>query len=703
MGRPTIIRGCRRILHGGDYAPGNWGHDPAIIGEDRRLMRLAGCNTFTVGVFTWTDCEPADGVFVFDWLDRTLDRLAEDGHRAVLATPSGAKPAWLAARHPEVRRADAQGHRAPVGGRHNHCWTSPVYRARVLEVNRRLAERYGGHPALGLWHVSNELCWECMCELCLGAFRSWLRERHGSLEELNRCWWTSFWSHTFTDWGQIDPRDGSIDGLQLDWRRFKSWQAIDFFRHEAAPLRELSPTVPCTTNFMSLHPYMDYAAFAREVDVVADDQYPCYDAEHPDLPVRAAAVSFKHDLLRRYRPDQPFMLMECSVDAVPWARAFRPKPSSLHRAEMLQAVGHGAEGLLCFQWRKDRGGCEKLHGAIVDHAGHEGTRVFRGVAALGADLERLAPVLGSTLEAQVAVVYDPEAAWGFETSHGPRTRVAPGERPSLAPHGAVSAGPQTGVYLLTCLKHHRPFWELAIPVDGIGSQDALAGYRLVLAPHLWLLRPGVAEALRAYVAGGGTLIATYHSGIVDEHNRCLTGGWPGQGLMEVFGLWNEETEELPAGRSRTVRFTADAPPGLEGRLQVPDVCAICHARGAEVLATVEDGLAPGCAALTRHRYGKGQAWYLAVDLPADALLALYGHLAASLGISRLLTGPPQGGVGAQLRRGEQEEFLFLQNFAPAARQVHPAGAGWRPLLGDPGPAPGVHLAPASALVLHRSR
>jgi beta-galactosidase len=162
------------MLHGGDYNPDQWPEE--IWDEDMRLMKLAHCNTMTVSIFSWTKLEPEEGRFEFDWLDRVMDMLAENGAYAVLATPTGARPAWMSAKYPEVLRVRPDGGRNLHGRRHNHCFSSPVYRQKTRIINTALAERYKEHPALLLWHLSNEYGGECHCDHCRAAFTQWLQQ-----------------------------------------------------------------------------------------------------------------------------------------------------------------------------------------------------------------------------------------------------------------------------------------------------------------------------------------------------------------------------------------------------------------------------------------------------------------------------------------------------------------------------------------------
>ena len=680
--RPTLLPGLRELLHGGDYNPDQWLKYPAVLAEDERLLRLSGCNLLSVGVFSWTSYEPTEGRYQFEWLDRTMDMLAKVGARACLATPSAAKPAWLARRYPETRRVNRQGLREEHGHRHNHCWSSPVYREKVALVNRALAERYAGHPALGLWHIGNEYGGHCYCELCVAWFQRFLQEKYGSLAALNDAWWTAFWSHSFTSFEQIDPRDFSIDGMVVDFRAFLSHQIGDFLRWEMAPLRELSPGVPCTTNFMGLYGDNHYAALAQCVDFVADDQYPGYCAEDPELGRKAAAVSFKDDLYRCMKPDRPWMLMESCPDATQWQQPMRLKGPGLHQLEMLQALAHGAEGTCYFQWRKGRGGSEKLHGAVVDHQGSEHTRVFRAVAELSQKYAKLQPVIGSTVRARVALVYDWDVRWGFEASSGPPN--------------------QGDAYVRVAVDHYRAFWDRGIAVDVLASDADFSGYDLLVTPQLWLLKPGVVERLSSFVAGGGTWVATHLSGYVDQHNRMLLGGLPGAGLREVLGIWNEEFDALPKAAARRLRSVSDAPE-LPRDCSSHTVCELLHLRGARALAEYAEAFYAGMPAITVNAFGRGHAYYLGTELERPALDHFYGSLCSRLSITGALgtANPLPPGVTVQRRTTPNQELLFILCFTPQETRLELPEGRYLDLLGDREITGTLSLPPWTSTVLAR--
>ena len=650
---PPIIPGFSHLLHGGDWNPDQWLDQPQVIDEDFRLFALAGANALSLGIFSWTKLEPEEGRYDFVWMDRIMDRLANDGRKAILATPSGAKPAWMALKYPEIRRV-RDGKREPHYSRHNHCFTSPVYRAKVQAINIQLAERYAQHPALGAWHLSNEYSGDCQCTLCWAAFRTFVKTRHGDLAAVNRAWYSSFWSHTFTAWEEIDHLDTGMHGMVLDWRRFVSEQTIDFMRVESEPLRRQSPQVPITTNLMGTFQGLDYFRLGRAIDFSSWDSYPVwYRGDGRDAEV-ACEAGFHHDLMRMVGRGKPFMLMESTPSQVNWHSVSRPKPPGMHRVSSLQAVAHGSDSVCYFQWRKSRGSCEKFHGAVVDHVGHENTRVFRDVAALGASLKRLEAVVGLPVSSAAAVMYDWEVSWAIDSAQ---------------------MGRNTGKdYIPTCMAHYRPLWHRGISTDVIDQTCDLTPYRMLVAPMLHLLRPGFAERLQAWVASGGILITTYLTGMVDENDQCFLSGWPGP-LRQLLGIWTEEGDTPPDDASVPISTTAGGLTlGLRPAYVARQYCDLIHAEGAEVLATYAGEWYAGRPAITRHRVGLGEAWHVAVRGDEHLIEDIVGGLADRLSLERPLTGLPEGVVARQRGTGPTRH-VFVMNFSGKPQSIE-LGSGW---------------------------
>ena len=653
---------CPHFLHGGDYNPDQWIATPEIWREDMRLMKLSGCNAMSVGIFSWVALEPEEGKFTFYWLDRIMDLLAENGGYAVLATPSGARPAWLSQKYPEVLRVEADRHRILHGQRHNHCFTSPIYREKCQTINRKLADRYKDHPALLVWHISNEYGGACHCELCQQAFRAWLQNKYGSLAKLNHAWWAAFWSHTFTDWSQIEspsPRgETCTHGMDLDWRRFVTHQTIDFYKAEIAPLRELTPTVPITTNFMGVYDGLNYWPFAKEVDVAAWDNYPQWHAG--DDTALAQEIAFVHDINRCLKGGKPFMLMESTPSMTNWQPVAKLKRPGMHRLSSLQAVAHGADTVQYFQWRKSRGSAEKFHGAVVDHVGHENTRVFGDVAELGGILKKLDPVVGTTVRPEVGLIYDWETRWAISLFNGTNNRRK--------------------LYFETCLEHYKPFWQMSVPVDVIDQTCDFSSYKLLIAPMMYMLRPGVAERVEQFVRAGGTFVTTYLSGIADENDLVFLGGWPGGGLRKVLGIWAEEIDSLPEKDSNTVVPAADNPLGLQGPYRASDLCDLIHLEGATPLAAYGSDFYAARPALTVNPYGKGQAYYVASRNEPAFQRDFFRALSAQLNLKRVLQPDLPEGVTAQLRTDGKDHFVFLMNFNDGPKTVDLGGEEFRDML-----------------------
>lgn len=646
---PPINPKAPVLLHGGDYNPDQWTED--VWKEDMRLMKSAHCNAMSVGIFAWAALEPAEGEFDFSWLDRVMDMLADNDAYAVLATPSGARPAWLARTYPEVLRVRPDRGRNLFGRRHNHCLTSPVYREKTRLINSKLAERYADHPALLVWHVSNEYSGACHCSMCRAAFRQWLIEKYKTLDALNHAWWTAFWSHTYTDWDQIDPPseigETSVHGLNLDWKRFVTDQTIDFMLNEIAPLREHTPDIPVTTNFMGTFPGLNYWKMAPHLDVISWDSYPTW--HRGDDVALAADVAFVHDINRSLKGGKPFMLMESVPSATNWMPAAKLKRPGMHALSSLQAVAHGSDTVQYFQWRKSRGSAEKFHGAVVDHVGHEKTRVFQDVADLGKKLETLQDIVGATVRPDVAIVYDWENNWALNDAQGPRR----GDKG----------------YLDACKRHYRAFWDRGIPVDVIDMDQDFSRYRLLIAPMLYMLRPGVDARLAEFVENGGTLVTTYWSGIVDENDLCFLGGWPGGKLREIVGIWAEEIDALYEGDANAVVPAAGNPLGLTGEYAARDYCDLIHPEGAEVLATYKEDFYAGRPALTVNDYGDGQAYYVTSNNDDRFLSDFYGALAEKLQLLRSLDVALPSGVSAQLRSDGERTYVFVMNFNAEPTQL----------------------------------
>ncbi|MDD6033264.1 MAG: beta-galactosidase [Oscillospiraceae bacterium] len=631
------------FIHGGDYNPEQWLDRPDILARDIELMKEAHVNSVSVGIFAWSHLEPEEGVFQLDWLEEIIDRLYANGIYTVLATPSGARPLWMAHRYPEVLRMSRNLTRNRPGVRHNHCYTSPLYREKVRLIDTALAERFGHHPGVLVWHLSNELGGQCFCPLCQEAFRGWLKDRYGSLDALNKAWWTDFWSHRYSDWSEIEAPvpsgETSCHGLNLDWNRFVTHQTVDFARWERDTVKAAAPDLPVTTNHGESYESINYFKYKDVVDIVSWDSYPLWGRD-PDEREIGQNTAFAHDVIRSIKR-QPFMLMESAPSATNWQEVSRLRQPGIHMLASMQAVAHGACSVQYFQWRKSRGASEKFHGAVVDHYGGSDTRVFQEVKAVGERLEKLDALLDGCPRPKAAILYDWENGWAMNDAAGPR---------NLGMH-----------YLETVMAHHKAFWKLGVSTDVIDMECGLDGYRLVVAPMAYLLRAGIADKLRRFCEDGGIVLGTYWTGIVDETDLCFLGGTPGDGLGQLFGLRSEEIDGLYDGQYNLLRPLDGFLPREEYRLT--ELCELCKCSTAQPLALYGRDFYEGMPALTRNAFGKGTAYYLAARGEQALLDDLTALLCREAGIEPDLDADLPDGVSA-IRREGSVTAVFLQNYLP---------------------------------------
>lgn len=631
-----------KLLHGGDYNPEQWLDRPDILEKDIEYFKKAHINTVSVGIFSWAMLEPEEGKYEFGWLEAVINRLYDNGISVILATPSGARPKWLSDRYPEVLRVEADRHRNLFGGRHNHCYTSPVYREKISQLNRELARRFGKHPAVILWHISNELGGECHCPLCQAKFQEWLREKYGDINNLNEQWGTIFWSHRYNSFEQIEspsPRgEMALHALTLDWKRFVTKQTIEFVNVEKAAILAGGSDLPVTVNLMYDYDGLDYSKFADEIDIVSWDNYPTWHKEEEWK--TALDCGMQHDLMRSIQK-KPFLLMESCPSSTNWQSVSKLKKPGMLLAASMQALAHGSDSVLYFQMRQSRGASEKFHGAVIDHYGGADTRVFAEVTEVGEMLESLSEIVHSKTQAKAAVLYDRENAWAVRDAQGPRNQ---------------------GLYYTECVKkQYEALRRLGLDVDIISMGYDLSDYELVALPMAYMFREGYDEKLKTFTESGGTLVMTYWSGIVDETDRAHLGGTP-HGLMEVMGLRSTEIDALYDWEENAAQPTEGNIPGLNGTYTCKNFCDLVKVNEAKPLLTFTQDFYQGMPALTHHTYGNGDAYYVAADFDEDFYYDFYRAIVLKAGIEVLMESIPAG-VEVTSRRSKDAVYLFVQNFA----------------------------------------
>ncbi|HJE26884.1 beta-galactosidase [Limosilactobacillus pontis] len=600
-----------RFLYGGDYNPEQWPAD--TWPQDIQVFKQADINSATVNVFSWALLEPQEGRYDFSKLDQIVDELAAADFDIVMATSTAAMPAWMFKKYPGVARVDYQGRRHAFGQRHNFCPTSPDYQRLASDLVTRLAKRYGDNPHIVAWHVNNEYGGNCYCDRCAAAFRRWLRARYQTLDKLNAAWNMNVWSHTIHDWDEIvvpnelgdawgpEGTETIVAGLSIDYLRFQSDAMLDLFRMEKGIIEQFAPDVPVTTNFHSLpNKMVDYQRWAKAQDIISYDSYPAYDMPtyHP---------AFLYDLMRTLK-HQPFMLMESTPAQVNWQPYSPLKRPGQMRATELQAVAHGADTVQFFQLKQAVGGSEKFHSAVIAHSGRTDTRAFKEVARLGHDLKKVGPTIkDANIHAKVGIVFDWSNFWSLEY---------------------VDGITQDLQYVPIILDYYRQFYERNIPTDVISVDDDFSQYDLVVAPVLYMVKPGLGEKINRYVEEGGYFLTSFMSGMVNSSDNVYLGGYPGP-LEDVTGVWVEESDAVVPGHRTTVRIN-------DHEYDAHLICDQIHLTGAQVVATYANEFYAGTPAATENQYGRGMAWYVGCRLDHGGLWQIIDRVVKASGVKSLV-------------------------------------------------------------------
>jgi beta-galactosidase len=638
------IAGAGGLVYGADYNPDQWPQETWV--EDARLMREAHVNLVSVGIFSWARLELAPERYELEWLARSLDLMHANGICVDLGTPTAAPPPWLVELHPEILPVTAEGARYRSGSRRHYCPHVPAYREAAARIVRVLGERFGDHPAVVMWHVDNEYgchVGECFCEQSRAAFRSWLERRYGTVDAVNRAWGSGAWGQTYTSWNQIEPPRPMPTfpnpGHDVDWQRFCSDSWIECFLEQKAILREVTPNLPVTTNFMGFHRAIDYWKLAAAEDLVSQDTYP--ETSDPDWQIEAAMVC---DLTRSLGRGRPWLLMEQAVAYATWRERNSTKRPGVMRLASLQSVARGADGIMFFQWRTAPSGAEMHTTGLIAHSGTD-NRQWREAVLLGAELERLAELRASRVRARTAILFDWANWWALETE---------GKLDS-----AVRLMPLVRAF-------YGALFRLGVTVDFAAPGADLSGYSLVVAPHLYMIDDDSAENVRRYVHGGGTLLMSFFSGLVDPNVRALPGPCPVP-FSELLGLHIEEFAPFAGDMSNRLR-TAD------GRSFECSVWAdVVRVGDAAPMATFESDFYAGLPGVTRHGYGNGTAMYLAT-LPHEAGLKwLLAGACEAAGVA------PHPGARAEIEIVERTDgvksWRFVFNYSDAEVEVP---------LGEPG-------------------
>lgn len=634
------------LLHGGDYNVEQWLNRPDILKEDIRLMKEAKVNVVTLGVFSWAALEPREGVYTFEWLDNVMDSMYEAGIYVILATPSGGKPPWMGKKYPAIMRTKADRVRLLYGERENHCNSNVIYREKVKKIDNELGKRYANHKALLMWHISNEMYGTCHCDDCQKNFRLWLKKKYGSIDKLNQEYWTTFWSHTYTDFDEIESPaahgETAIHGLMIDYKRFYSDLSIEFLKMELDTVRKYNEAIPITSNMFHHDCGINYYDLNKILDVISWDSYPRWHCSENKKSEWSAAIqaSFDFDFCRSLK-HKPFYLMESTPSTSNGFAVTKLKKPKLHELSGVQVIASGSDSVQYFQWRKSRGSYEKFHGAVVSHNGSSDTRVFREVSRLGERLSGLNELKGSNTYAEVALIYDWENLRALD------------EQKNLKKNKKNFSD--------IIKEHYEALVKNYVSVDIIDQNYNFDQYKLVVMSSLYMLKEETINKLKVYVENGGTVVMTYYSGLVNENDLCYL-GWAPYGLNEVFGVRAEEIDSLLDSEFNLVKYG-----GKEYKAY--DYCEVIKVDTASVIGNYASDYYDTDSAITKNQYGTGTGYYVAFHGESEFLYDFYSQVIQEAKIERIIESVHVEDIIVKVRENEEYRYIFALNFASESRTI----------------------------------
>jgi len=661
-----------KILFGGDYFPEQWPEE--VWEEDIRLMKQANVNIVSIAIFTWALLQPDENTYTFDWLDKVMDLIAENDIYACLGTSTAAPPIWLVRKYDDILPVKESGARLDYGSRQAYCINSPSYRKFIRKLAKEMALHYKDHKALALWHINNEYANKnemCFCKNCERCFQQWLKGKYGTIDELNEAWGTFFWGEKYACWEEINtPKasSGSRNSTKLlDYKRFLSESFFTLYLEEYNILREITPDIPITTNFEGDWRKFDHSLFKDHLDIVSWNCYP--DPANPDS---RKWVALRHSMMRSLL-QKPFMLMEQAPSQVDWYPVNISKRPGMMRLWSYQALAHGSDSVMYFQWRASKKGAERYHSGMVPHYG-EDSRVFKEICTLGNELQRAKDIAGSTIDSKVAILMDNDSWWAVDNPYGSAgSKSLDNER-----FWASNSQPFPSVlvsYFAELEYYFYTLYELNVSVDVIPVSYDFSKYKVVIAPLLHMIKPGFKETAEAFVQKGSTFITTYFSGIINETVGVFLGGYPGP-LKEVMGVKVEEYDPLPPGKKNIMKMRTPLV-GFKKEYSCELWCDVIHTTGAKVLASFANDYYADYPCITENQFGDGRAYYVATRPDQDFMRDFLTKILKDQGIE-----PPNLPEGVELmtRFKNGRPYYFYLNHGETEREIKLANGKYENII-----------------------
>jgi len=643
--RATAFATRPAIAVGVAWYPEQW--PEARWDVDLAMMKATGFNTVRIGEFAWSRMEPEEGRFHFAWLDRAIAAAGRHGMMVVLGTPTAAPPAWLTQKYPDTLCIDENGTRAGHGARRQFSFASKRYRDFSRRIATEMAKRYGHNPAVVGWQIDNEIGPPSFDDEAVAAWHAFLKARYGSIDTLNQRWATEYWSQHYNDFDQVPlhATGQQNPALLLDFKHFATATWIDYVQNQAQAIRPLiDRRMFVTTNTMFWNAGFDHFALHRGLDIAAWDNY------IPDGRPDWVANGANHDLVRGYK-QRNFWLMETQPGRVDWVPINRALDPGQVREMAWQAVAHGADAVLYWQWRPAANGQETYHGAILGQDG-EPNPIQPEIARTAGELVKAAPLLADTQPvAHVAMLFSYDSRWAIDLQRHHR---------DFDPVKAFT-------------DFYRPLRVQSQGVAILPPEADLSPYPLVVAPNLNVLTEQQATALARYVRGGGHLVLGPRSGMKDDADALWPQRQPGP-LADLLGATVEQYFAL----DEAIGITGS----VEGKATIWAEMLAPHAADVRTLATYRNpgGWLDGKPAIVTRNVGRGSITYVGAWLDPATMAKLASTLLGEAKVTPVAPGADPDLEIAE-RAGAGTRLLIVINHGTAPHPfVPPAGAS--PVGGD---------------------
>lgn len=602
-------------LTGVYYYPEHW--DESQWERDIKKIKEMGFEFVHFAEFAWAQLEPSEGVYNFAWLDRAVDLADKNGLKVIMCTSTATPPVWLSRKHPEILLTREDGTKWDHGSRQHPSVSNNFYREFSMKMIAKLAEHYGGDKRIMGWQLDNEpRVSEDYGEDAHKRFRIWLKDRHKTIENLNKAWGTAFWGQVYSSFDEINvpqPSQLFMNGHQiLDYRRFITDEMASYLDEQTKLIRKhITADQWITTNYIPT--YSDgHVRKSDELDFHSYTRYMVY-GENFGIGRKGYRLGHVERIAKAndfFRPiDGVYGVMELQPGQVNWGRINpQPLPGAV-RLWLWHVFSGGSKFVCTYRFRQPIYGTELYHYGIVNadgvtpsRGGLEYSKFTEEIKLLRKEYEPNKKNPEAYEKRRTAILFNHENDW--EMARNRQTTEWDTE-------GHVD-------------KYYNALKKFGAPVDFIDERADFNGYTTMIAPAYQMIDKELVKRWEEYVNQGGNLVLTARTGHKTREGQL----WEAKFAEPIYPLIGAEIDFYDLLMPHTPDEVL-----LDGKkYQWTSWGEILSPKtGTEVWATYLGDFYEGKPAIIHHKYGKGTVTYIGVDskegeMEKAALKKLYTKL-----------------------------------------------------------------------------